>query len=68
MLELIPRSLITYNEAIGIIQPGLTSPVPLFLQSIVTKEGDKIIDKQTGDGKTAIITREFTDAGINSVS
>ncbi|KAF0286710.1 Fatty acid-binding protein [Amphibalanus amphitrite] len=58
----------THEEEFTIgVEQEKSTPDGRKVKSIVTKEGDKIIDKQVGD-KTSIIIREFSDAGITSIA
>lgn len=56
----------TQEFDIGVAQ-DITTPDGRKVKATVTKAGDVLTEKQTGDGKDATIVRTFTDAGIDTV-
>ncbi|XP_037071643.1 sodium/calcium exchanger regulatory protein 1-like isoform X2 [Pollicipes pollicipes] len=49
------------------VERDITTPDGRKVKSIVTKNGDTLTEKQTGDGKESTLVREFSDEGIKAV-
>lgn len=50
------------------VEKDATTPDGRKVKSVVTLDGDTLTEKQTGDGKTSTITRQFTDAGMTATA